>query len=61
MYPDYKAHRREAPEDFAPDYANLRRLLEALKVPTFVSPGFEADDALGTLAAQALQRGAGGQ
>jgi DNA polymerase I len=53
----YKAGRAETPEDFIPDLANLQELLNALNLPIVVSPGYEADDVIGTLARRASQQG----
>jgi DNA polymerase I len=53
----YKADRPDTPEDFIPDLENLKQLLVALKVPVVTSPGYEADDVLGTLALQASEQG----
>ncbi|GAB4184730.1 MAG: DNA polymerase I [Coleofasciculaceae cyanobacterium] len=53
----YKADRPDTPEDFIPDLENLKELLVALKVPVVTSPGYEADDVLGTLALQASEQG----
>jgi len=54
LYPAYKASRGRAPADFEPQVAALQGLLAALRAPVFESDGFEADDLLATLAAQAL-------
>lgn len=53
----YKAGRAETPEDFIPDLENLQELLNALNLPIVVSPGYEADDVIGTLARRASQQG----
>ncbi|MDS3860072.1 DNA polymerase I [Thermosynechococcaceae cyanobacterium BACA0444] len=53
----YKAGRPETPADFEPDLENLQLLLQALSVPVLVSPGYEADDVIGTVAQQASQAG----
>ncbi len=55
--PTYKANRTETPEDFTPDLDNLREFLEAMNLPIVISPGFEADDVIGTLSHQASQAG----
>jgi DNA polymerase I len=55
--PTYKANRSEAPEDFRPDLDNLRLFLETLQFKIVVSPGFEADDVIGTMAHKAAQKG----
>lgn len=53
----YKADREETPEDFIVDLANLQELLAALNLTVVTSPGYEADDVLGTLAQQASATG----
>ncbi|HEY9876735.1 MAG TPA: DNA polymerase I [Candidatus Obscuribacterales bacterium] len=53
----YKADRAETPEDFITDLKNLRELLVALNLPIATSPGYEADDVLGTLATQGSAAG----
>lgn len=53
----YKAGRPETPEDFMPDLENLQELLKAMNLPIVISPGYEADDVIGTLARQASQAG----
>ncbi len=54
---NYKADRKETPEDFIPDLVNLQELLQGLNVPIFTSPGYEADDILGTLAQKTAASG----
>lgn len=53
----YKADRPETPEDFMPDLENLQELLKAMNLPIVISPGYEADDVIGTLARRASQEG----
>lgn len=53
----YKAGRAETPEDFTEDVENLKGLLGALKLPIFCTPGYEADDMIGTLATRAKAKG----
>ncbi len=55
--PNYKSNRKETPEDFLPDLLNLKQLLAALNLTVVTSPGYEADDVLGTLAQKATQAG----
>ena len=57
IYPAYKAHREPAPAELKRQGALCRQMCEALGVATFVSPSFEADDIIGTLAT--LARAAG--
>ena len=55
----YKANRLAMPEDLASQIPYILRLCEAFNIPVINSPGFEADDVIGTLAkkitAQKLQ------
>ena len=53
----YKADRPETPEDFMPDLENLQELLRAMNLPIVVTPGYEADDVIGTLAHKAQRAG----
>ncbi|MEH2179747.1 DNA polymerase I [Nostoc sp.] len=53
----YKADRKETPEDFIPDLANLHELLNGFNLPIFTALGFEADDVLGTLAQRVTAAG----
>lgn len=54
---NYKAQRKETPEDFIPDFQNLLTLLDSLQVTRVTKAGYEADDVLATLAAQASADG----
>ncbi len=54
---NYKANRQETPEEFRPDLTNLQSLLTVMNIPIVTSPGYEADDVLGTLAKQAGDHG----
>ena len=53
----YKANRSAPPESFRQQLGLLRQVLEALGVHSVEAPGFEADDVLATLAAQAEMQG----
>jgi DNA polymerase I len=55
-FPDYKANREAAPEDLIPQFALIRELVRAMDIPVLEVPGFEADDVLATMTAQALAR-----
>ena len=48
----YKANRLAMPEDLAAQLPYILRLCEAFNIPVINSPGFEADDVIGTLAKQ---------
>ena len=57
LYPEYKANRAETPEDIIASVPYLRRLLQAMRIPIFEIPGYEADDVIGTLAHRASEHG----
>ena len=56
-FTEYKAHRRETPDEFRPQVEMTRRLLEAMGVVTISEEGFEADDLVGALARHAVEQG----
>ncbi len=53
MFADYKANRTETPPDLLQQIPDIKRVLEAMRVPVVESSGFEADDVIGTLAHRA--------
>ena len=56
--PNYKANRDVAPDKFFQDIDQLEIILkESLNLPIIKSPGFEADDILGTIANDASSKG----
>ncbi len=57
MYAEYKAGRREPPEEFRPQLATIQRVIEAFNIPIYTAQGYEADDVIGTLARQATAAG----
>ncbi|MGI9482667.1 MAG: DNA polymerase I [Hyphomicrobiales bacterium] len=58
IFPDYKAHRPEAPEDLRPQFGIIRQATRAFNVPCIEMEGFEADDLIATYARQAEEAGA---
>ena len=50
MYPDYKAHRNETPEDIRISIPYVKRLIESFNIPIIEKVGYEADDIIGTIA-----------
>jgi len=54
---DYKATRRETPEDLLPQMARVREMLDAFAIPVYEAPGFEADDVAGTIATKTAAEG----
>jgi DNA polymerase-1 len=49
-FPEYKAHRSECPPELIPQFPLIRRMIEAMGIPIFEHPDFEADDVLATIA-----------
>ncbi len=58
IYPDYKAHRPELPEDLRPQLSLIREATRAFDLPFVEQEGFEADDIIATYAEQAALAGA---
>jgi DNA polymerase-1 len=54
---EYKAQREEMPEDLRTCIPYIMQLIEGFNIPIIKTPGYEADDAIGTLAKVAEQRG----
>src|SRR5215813_5887202 len=57
QYVDYKANRSETPADFRSQLSLIFEVLDALGVQRLSVPGYEADDIIATLTAQAEQAG----
>jgi len=57
IYPDYKAHRPDPPEDLIPQFDLVRDATRALNVACVEMEGFEADDLIATYAREAADRG----
>src|SRR5256714_7701604 len=58
MYSEYKANRREMPDDLAPQLEHVRRAAEAFGVCQIEMENFEADDLIATYARHAVETGA---
>ena len=56
-YADYKAGRSETPDDFRGQVTLIREVLDALRIPTMMVDGFEADDVIATVTTQATEQG----
>lgn len=48
IYPEYKAHRKEAPDDLKPQFNIVREAVKALNIKYAEVNGFEADDLIAT-------------
>ncbi|MEZ4359800.1 MAG: DNA polymerase I [Kofleriaceae bacterium] len=57
LYPDYKAHRPDPPEELAVQMPYFRQIVQGLRWPVLAIPGVEADDVIATLATSAKARG----
>lgn len=57
MYPEYKANRASMPDDLRSQIEPLHEVIKALGFPLIAIPGVEADDVIGTLAVQAVEKG----
>lgn len=53
----YKALRPATPDELRPQFPLLKEVLQASRIPFFEVEGYEADDIIGTLVAQAEQQG----
>src|SRR5438067_6359058 len=56
-YTEYKAGRRQMPEDLRPQIEKVREVLTAFTIPIYGVPGYEADDVIGTFARTAEEKG----
>jgi DNA polymerase-1 len=59
LFDEYKANRAPMADELRPQLGYVRRVVEALRLPVIEVPGVEADDVIGTLAAQAARAGLG--
>lgn len=57
IYSEYKAQRPPMPDDLRPQVEPIHNIMRAMGFPLLVVEGVEADDVIGTLAAQATERG----
>ena len=56
QFADYKATRREMPDDLRDQFPIVRELIEAFGIPIYQLQGFEADDLIAALVQQAEAR-----
>ena len=59
LFPEYKATRAKMPEDLIPQIGRIRQLVDAFNIPRVEVDGYEADDALASLAKKAVAQGLG--
>ncbi|MGE4219216.1 MAG: 5'-3' exonuclease H3TH domain-containing protein, partial [Alphaproteobacteria bacterium] len=58
LYPQYKAHRPDTPEELVPQFPLIRAAVEAFNIPCIEMAGYEADDIIATYARLGVERGA---
>jgi DNA polymerase I len=58
IYSDYKANRREMPDDLRPQLGHVRQAAAAFDICQIEMPDFEADDLIATYARHAVEAGA---
>ncbi len=57
LYPEYKAHRPEPPEELVPQFALVREATRAFGLPAIEAPDWEADDLIASYAEAAVAAG----
>ncbi len=58
FYPQYKAHRPDAPADLIPQFGLIREAVKAFDLPSLEQAGYEADDLIATYSRIACEAGA---
>ena len=56
LYPDYKSNRPPMPDEMRSQVPYIYEIVEAMGLPLLVIEGVEADDVIGTLASQAVEK-----
>ncbi len=59
IFPEYKATRAKMPDDLREQIERLREIIDAFDIPRLEKENAEADDVLGTIANQAVEKGLG--
>lgn len=59
IFPEYKATRKKMPEDLRPQIERIRQLVDTFNIPRLEVDGYEADDVLGSVAKNLVDRGLG--
>jgi DNA polymerase I len=52
IYPEYKAHRSEPPDELIPQFALVDELIKVFRLPEIKAATYEADDIIGSVALQ---------
>ena len=56
QFADYKATRRQMPDDLKDQFPIVRQIIEAFEIPIYQMQGFEADDLIAALVRQAEEK-----
>ncbi len=59
IFPEYKATRSKMPDDLTPQIDRIRQMVDTFGFPRLEAEGYEADDVLGSIARQAVEKGFG--
>jgi DNA polymerase-1 len=59
LFPAYKGTRAKMPDDLRPQIERIRQLVDAFNIPRLEIENYEADDVLGSVARQSVERGLG--
>src|SRR5947209_7671109 len=58
IYPDYKGHRPDPPDELIPQFPLMREVVRAFGLVPIEQPGYEADDIIATYARHTVEAGA---
>lgn len=56
-YEKYKSSRLEMPDDMIPQIGRIKQIVEAMNIPIYIIPRYEADDIIGTAVREAKELG----
>lgn len=56
-FESYKSSRAEMPEDMIPQIERIKQIIEAMNIPYYILPGYEADDIVGSAVKKAASKG----
>ncbi len=56
-FESYKSSRAAMPDDMIPQIDRIKQIIQALKIPIYILPKYEADDLIGTAVREASEKG----
>lgn len=59
LFPEYKGTRQKMPDDLKIQMERVRQLVDVFNIPRLEAEGYEADDVLGSVSAEAVTKGLG--